>query len=155
MIFLLMSTAITQRKPYTVIVTRDDEVFLYDKTWIETMEYVMEHGFLVLPRYNETVHKGHIKRYIEVNSARHTSVENWIYTRPDPRNKKLLQEHKDRKVVNGVGITSIEQGQRILDRLQGKKKPKEPEQSTGKKVDKAKAMEILQRARDKSVKKVT
>lgn len=155
------NTNIVRRKPYTIIVTRDDDVYIYDKSWEDTMDFLMEHGFIVLPRYKMTVQKWHIKKSFEVNNKTHTSVDNWIYEQPQERCKLLLKEHRDRKWLNWIGIKTIEQWQNILDRLQGKKpqktaetKDETPDQKKPKKpLDRKKIREILDKARIKNQKK--
>lgn len=144
------NTNIVRWKPYTVIVTRDDEVLIYDKTWEETMDFIMEHGFLVLPRYKMTVQKWHIKKSFEVNNKTHTSVENWIYSQPQEWCTKLLREHRDRKWLNWYGIKSIEMWQKILDRLMWKpEKTAEESKNQYTPIDKQKAIRALKGAQKK------
>lgn len=145
------NTSIVRWQPYTVIVTRDDEVFIYRKSWWEMMDFLMEHGFVPLKEYNTTLHKWDMRRSFEVNNKTHTSVENWIYSQPQEWCKRLLKEHRDRKWLNGYGIKSIEMWQQILDELMWKKPQKTAEQKEKEtvRIDRKKAMRALKWAQRK------
>lgn len=136
-------TNIVKRQPYTIVVDKEDNVYIYDKTWVEANNNLMEFGLIALPRYRLTLDKYQVKKMFQVDTENHTNVEHWIYQLPNERCKRMLHAHKERVALNGVGIKTIEQAQLILDKLQGKQKPQEDEMPT-KPVDPNKVRQVLQ-----------
>lgn len=138
------STDIVQRKPYTVVVSWDDDVYMLPARWIEVNNHYQKHGSIAISEANITLMKWQIKYFYEVKPWSHTSVEHWIYSQDRKHRKELLVEHRKRKQANWIGISSIEMWEAILRSLKWEvRDPEKTAEKSQKPIDKKKAKEAL------------